>query len=402
MLERKRNILMLIAQYLTDTGLVNAAEILGKECGLLAAASREYSLCDNVDLESIYLDYMSYHQLKFGRPPRIAKRSDSAAGGGGPHDPAAKKPSTAATAGRRRQQQQLQRSSVLRAEMDSANEKLLARDSCLGDTLQVSPCLGQAAAAGDQQQQQQQPTACLAAVPLLRMHPNFAPEWAAMAETICRDIVDGAALNVSWQSLKGHRTAKDKLVESVLTPLQYPHLFADPTSVGPLRLRPWKCILLHGPPGTGKTSLARALCRETAGRATFFNVSASTMVSKWRGESEKLVRVLFDVAKYYAPSIVFVDEVEGLMSRRDSSADHEASKRFKNELLTHIDGLDEMHNVFVLGSTNLPWYGSVWSRTACMRNLNHLCCRTQGTRSGLPATIRTQAAAGLAGCGRTP
>lgn len=102
--------------------------------------------------------------------------------------------------------------------------------------------------------------------------------------------------------------------------------------------------------------MARALCNETMGKVTFFNVASSTIISKWRGDSEKFIRILFEVAKFYAPSIIFIDEIDGLSSKRDGSSDHEASKRFKNEFLAQIDGLDaDKLNVFLLGSTNLPW-----------------------------------------------
>lgn len=110
-------------------------------------------------------------------------------------------------------------------------------------------------------------------------------------------------------------------------------------------------------PGCGKTLLAKALCTETREIFTFFNISASTLISKWRGESEKLIRVLFELAKYHEPAIIFIDELDSLTSKRHAT-EHEASKRLKNEFLSLLDGLesDENGKVFVLGSTNLPWY----------------------------------------------
>lgn len=110
-------------------------------------------------------------------------------------------------------------------------------------------------------------------------------------------------------------------------------------------------------PGCGKTLLAKALCTETHEFFTFFNISASTLISKWRGESEKLIRVLFELAKYHEPAIIFIDELDSLTSKRHTT-EHEASKRLKNEFLSLLDGLesDENGKVFVLGSTNLPWY----------------------------------------------
>lgn len=90
-----------------------------------------------------------------------------------------------------------------------------------------------------------------------------------------------------WNNVKGHRAVQSVLVESVVIPMQHPDLFVGV-------IRPWKCILLHGPPGTGKTLMARTLCAETHGKVTFFNVVSSTITSKWRGDSEKFIRVSFD------------------------------------------------------------------------------------------------------------
>ncbi|XP_065601342.1 katanin p60 ATPase-containing subunit A-like 2 [Cyrtonyx montezumae] len=155
--------------------------------------------------------------------------------------------------------------------------------------------------------------------------------------------------NVKWDDIIGLDAAKRLVKEAVVYPIRYPQLF---TGI----LSPWKGLLLYGPPGTGKTLLAKAVATEC--NTTFFNISASTIVSKWRGDSEKLVRVLFELARYHAPSTIFLDELESVMSQRGSvsGGEHEGSRRMKTELLVQMDGLSRSDDlVFVLAASNLPW-----------------------------------------------
>lgn len=181
-------------------------------------------------------------------------------------------------------------------------------------------------------------------------HFDFDPDMKALAATISRDIYQENP-NIRWSDIVGLEDAKRLLKEAVVMPTRYPQLFK-----GPL-LSPWCGILLFGPPGTGKTLLAKAVASEC--RTTFFNISASSIVSKYRGDSEKLVRMLFELARYHAPSTIFLDEVDAIMGARGSSGgmgEHEASRRMKTELLIQLDGLAKSEElVFLLAASNLPW-----------------------------------------------
>ncbi|KAJ0240070.1 hypothetical protein HA466_0227600 [Hirschfeldia incana] len=185
--------------------------------------------------------------------------------------------------------------------------------------------------------------------PKKSMFPPFeSAETRALAESLSRDIIRGNP-NVKWESIKGLENAKRLLKEAVVMPIKYPSYFNG-------LLSPWKGILLFGPPGTGKTMLAKAVATEC--NTTFFNISASSVVSKWRGDSEKLIRVLFDLARHHAPSTIFLDEIDAIISQRggEGRSEHEASRRLKTELLIQMDGLQKTNElVFVLAATNLPW-----------------------------------------------
>lgn len=185
---------------------------------------------------------------------------------------------------------------------------------------------------------------------LLKPLPFFAhdSELRSLAETITREIFQKNP-DVRWNDVIGLLETKRLLKEAVVMPLKYPQLFQG-------LLSPWTGILLYGPPGNGKTMLAKAVATEC--RTTFFNISASSIVSKYRGDSEKLIRMLFELARHHAPSTIFLDEIDSIMGQRDSGGgqEHEASRRMKTELLIQMDGLAKTDDVvFVLAASNLPW-----------------------------------------------
>lgn len=194
---------------------------------------------------------------------------------------------------------------------------------------------------------------------ILRNLPSGVDESAA--KQILNEIVVKGD-EVRWGDIAGLEIAKNALRETVVYPFLRPDLFMG------LR-EPARGMLLFGPPGTGKTMLARAVATES--RSTFFSISASSLTSKYLGESEKLVRALFGLARSLAPSIIFVDEIDSLLSQRSGSGEHEATRRIKTEFLIQWSDLQraaagretterdkergDANRVLVLAATNLPW-----------------------------------------------
>uniref|UniRef100_A0A1A7WS09 vesicle-fusing ATPase n=2 Tax=Iconisemion striatum TaxID=60296 RepID=A0A1A7WS09_9TELE len=153
--------------------------------------------------------------------------------------------------------------------------------------------------------------------------------------------------NVKWNDVAGLEGAKEALKEAVILPIKFPHLFTG-------KRTPWRGILLFGPPGTGKSYLAKAVATE-ANNSTFFSVSSSDLVSKWLGESEKLVKNLFALAREHKPSIIFIDEIDSLCGSR-SENESEAARRIKTEFLVQMQGVgNDNEGILVLGATNIPW-----------------------------------------------
>lgn len=170
-----------------------------------------------------------------------------------------------------------------------------------------------------------------------------------------RQGLEGAILkvkpNVPWSDIAGLEGAKDALKEAVILPMRFPQLFTG-------NRKPWKGILMYGPPGTGKSYLAKAVATESDG--TFLSVSSSDLMSRWLGDSEKLVRNLFEMAREAhatdgKPAIIFIDEIDSLCSSR-GEGENDATKRIKTEFLVQMQGVgNDQEGVLVLAATNIPW-----------------------------------------------
>ncbi|MEM4246969.1 MAG: CDC48 family AAA ATPase, partial [Candidatus Woesearchaeota archaeon] len=152
--------------------------------------------------------------------------------------------------------------------------------------------------------------------------------------------------NVHWSDIGGLENVKQELVEAVEWPLKHPEAFTR------LGVKPPKGILLYGAPGTGKTLLAKAVAHES--EANFISIKGPELLSKWVGESEKAVREVFKKARQTAPTIIFFDEIDSLVPRRGSSSDSHVTERVVNQLLTEIDGLEDLHDIVIIGATNRP------------------------------------------------
>mmetsp|Transcript_49917 Transcript_49917/g.118316 ORF Transcript_49917/g.118316 Transcript_49917/m.118316 type:complete len:443 (+) Transcript_49917:293-1621(+) len=167
--------------------------------------------------------------------------------------------------------------------------------------------------------------------------------------------------NIKWDDVAGLESAKEALKEAVILPIKFPQLFAGGGRT------PWSGIMLYGPPGTGKSFLAKAVASESD--ATFLSVSSADLTSKWLGESEKLVKTLFQTAREEKPAIIFIDEIDSIATVR-SDSESESSRRIKTELLVQMDGLgNSLDGLLVLAATNLPWAIDTAVRRRCQKRI---------------------------------
>lgn len=300
--ERKRNILHLIEQFLRNNNLQQTADCLSEEAQL----SPNMEVCDNVDLDVILQEYQSYYYVKFQKTPKITKKVDTVFT---PKETKTRKPVKQASVKKLKEKNPSSESEDFQFEIVSfsncqqSNGKVA--DVELTKTDGKNGCLRPLCDFGD-----------------------YSTEWRELAEQVQKEVLP-TDLGIKWTDCIGLNKTTNLLKEAVVYPVIFPNIF---TGI----IKPWKGILLFGPPGTGKTLLAKALATEHS--VPIINVTSSSYVSKWRGESEKMVKVLFDVAKFNAPTIIFIDELDALASTH-GEGQHEASRRFKSELFVHLDGI---------------------------------------------------------------
>jgi len=176
---------------------------------------------------------------------------------------------------------------------------------------------------------------------------EFSEEEQEMIDMISGTIVTESP-DVTWKQIAGLENCKQALREAIVLPMLKPELFTGAR-------KPWAGILLFGPPGCGKTLLAKAAATEC--KATFFSASSADLLSKWLGESEKLISSLFKVARMRAPSLIFIDEIDSVATKRGGGGESSGERRVKTQLLSEIQGLKSTgkNRLLVLGATNRPW-----------------------------------------------
>ncbi len=152
--------------------------------------------------------------------------------------------------------------------------------------------------------------------------------------------------NVGWNNVGGLDEIKRELMEAIEWPIKQPEAFVA------MGIRPPKGIFLYGPPGCGKTLLAKAVAGES--EANFISIKGPEILSKWVGESEKAMREIFRKARQAAPTVIFFDEIDAIAPRRGGEEGTRVSERLVNQLLTELDGLEELSQVVVIGATNRP------------------------------------------------
>ncbi|KAF7998177.1 hypothetical protein HCN44_009575 [Aphidius gifuensis] len=318
---RRKNLLYLILDYLRREGLRDSSEVLVNEAKL----TPDIAVCDNIDLDSILLDYEDYYMSKFNRLPKLCKKIDNP----------------------------ISWFNKIKSQKKSTSDEMIQEKKRINKSQDIDDNFGMTVfqIPGVPSGKSQGSLNIIENVKIIRpIEEMYSPgsEFRDIADSIMKEIIL-TDLNVHWNDILGLDNCKKILQESITYPIKYPNFFCG-------KFSPWKGFLLYGPPGTGKTMLARAVATEC--NCTFFNITASSLISKWRGDSEKYIRVLCELAKHQAPSIIFIDEIDWITSDTNTSGiTSEPSRRFRSELLSRLDGLISLEktNVILLATTNSPW-----------------------------------------------
>ncbi|XP_068987925.1 katanin p60 ATPase-containing subunit A-like 2 isoform X3 [Bombus flavifrons] len=304
----------------------------------------EYRVCDNIDLEIIVAEYENYYKMKFQKYPMLCRKITG-------REMTREMTNTSKVSSKTKV-----KSVSKQTRSEPVKETNLQQKTTDDNTnhinlaMTVTPIFPNESDGASSEELFNVPMEQSTQSKILKCTEKLYsdnPELRKIAENISCEIILNK-LNVHWDDVIGLEECKTAVKEAVVYPLKYPIFFDGPFS-------PWKGILLYGPPGTGKTMLAKAVATEC--HCTFFNITASSLVSKWRGDSEKYIRVLFELAYSHSPTIIFIDEIDWIATNKGDCILSEPAKRFRSELLSRLDGLvsNENSNVVLLAATNSPW-----------------------------------------------
>ncbi|KOX77744.1 Katanin p60 ATPase-containing subunit A-like 2 [Melipona quadrifasciata] len=288
-LERNRNILYLIYDYLDQNGFIFKTNVaLLREARL----TQEYRVCDNIDLKIIITEYENYYKMKFQKYPMLCAKITKETSNARKVTSKAKVPLLPTIC---------KRDSVKEKNEQEKNDDGTNNINLAMTVTSIFPNQNYGAPPEEPFDYPKERTNIQSKISncIEKLYPGNS-ELQKIAEDISHEIILNK-LNVHWDDIVGLEECKTAVKEAVVYPLKYPIFFNGPFS-------PWKGVLLYGPPGTGKTMLAKAVATEC--HCTFFNITASSLVSKWRGDSEKYIRVLFDLAYNHSPTVIFIDEID--------------------------------------------------------------------------------------------